>query len=375
MTGATMDMTMSSKRQMTLAFSKSIFFTGVAYASTIQSAGLVAVNHLGFANAGFAMLSSISSFLTAITSMTCGWLGDRARDRLWFIATCSGMGSLGYGVVYAIHTPLAFIIAYSAEGDPRTDFLRSVLRTIFAVSWVVVPPAAALIASFGSLLDAYALASISFAVCGSLTLVQILLAPSAAKVDMPKAPVTGTGSGFRTSFAWGLAGLVCIRTSLTPHSMPLAIANGLGGTPRDVWLALGMAAAIGIPCIILWGAAVTRHRKEHRIVFGGGLAAACLVLAAHDLIFLQVPNAITLAAFLSIPITYVQEVAPGRLGLPTSNYDVILVLGGVSAGRLFALTPTNGIYRKELYFCLLSTLAGLFLMSVSSIQRGQQNDH
>ncbi len=134
-------------------------------------------------NSLYALVMMLGSVGTALTSLVLGHFADRISDRRLLVIACAIMGGLAYGLIYLFHTQLTYILTfclilpfggalfsqtfsfsrvyYDAHYPQRSEFMISVLRTLFSVAWVVVPPLAGWIASQYSVFNVFACAALA----------------------------------------------------------------------------------------------------------------------------------------------------------------------------------------------------------------------
>jgi MFS family permease len=352
----------------------SLFVTGITYASTLPYSAVVGVDALGLSNGGYAALLMLSAAGQAVASVALGALSDRIGDRRFIVIACALTGGLAHGLIWALQTPWAFVVAtgflmpiggalfsqsfsfsrsfYNKVRPERAEFMVSMLRTLFAVAWVIVPPIAGLIAARYSVFDVFALSACAYFVCAALYGL-LLLDPVAkdgrksASADDAVAARVATGVSMPMRF--GIGGVVLINTAiaLNTTTAPLAIVTNFGGTVSDVGIYAGLAALLEVPCMLLWGVAGTRWPKHTLIVASAVVYSLYLLLVGHAssvaaVLWLQGLNAIATAGLMSIPISYLQDAIRGRVGLSTSLIDVVGVIARVAAAGLFALVAGGG---------------------------------
>ena len=346
----------------------SLFFTGITYASTLPYGAVVGIDTLGISNSGYAALLTLSALGSAAASVALGALSDRISDRRLIVIACASLGALAYGLVYLSHTSWAFVVAtgiimpfggalfsqsfsfarsyYNERQPERAEFMISMLRTLFAVAWVIVPPIAGAIAAADSVFDVYGLAAAAYLVCAAIFGV-LLLDPS-ARIGRPKASASGNATAeasarIATPMLFGIAGVILINVAigLNTTTAPLAIITNFHGTLADVGIYAGLAALLEVPCMLLWGVAATRWPKFALIVVSALVYAVYLFMLSRagsvaGVLWLQGLNAIATAGLMSIPISYLQDAIRGRIGLSTSLLDVVGVIARIAAAGLFA---------------------------------------
>jgi SET family sugar efflux transporter-like MFS transporter len=379
--------------------SASLFAIGISLASTTPYEAIIAIEALGFSPGGYALILTAASIVGLIASVSLGWLSDRIGDRRIIVLATALIGAVGFGLVYVLRSPAAFVIAYCVilpfgnaafsqtfayarvyydqkrPGD--AEFRITVLRSMYAASWVLVPPLAGWIAAVYQVFDVYLLAAVAYLGCGAISLA--LLASPEARIVPPAAKAEEIrGNGIALPMLVGIGGVllvnVSIRVSMT--ATPLAMVNNYGGTISDVGIASGIRALLEIPLMLLWGLAGRRFRK-HTLIAAGALVYAVCMLAmtqaqtvAH-VFWLQVPVAIAIAALMSVPISYMQEAIRGRVGLSTSLLDVTFVASGLLSAGIFGLVAGPGTYLDLFWIAgaLASVGAAILVFAHTVVER------
>lgn len=142
--------------------------------------------------------------------------------------------------------------------------------------------------------------------------------------------------------------------------LPLIIMRDLSGSLTQVGIAASFAAAIEVPVMIGWGYLAMRMRKDVILAIASMTFALYFVLMFFVSSFFQVlvfqgVAAVSIAALLSINISYLQDTIPGRVGLATSLVDVTRVVSVFTAAAVFSLN-TGATYTP-----LMAVAAGLCL--------------
>ena len=352
----------------------SLFLIGLSSASVAPYRAIVAIDNLGMSNSIYAVIMTLTSVGTAIASLVLGYFADRVSDRRFLVIACASLGALAYGLIYLFPTPLIYIIAFCAilpfggalfsqtfsfsrvyydqRHPDRAEFMVSVLRTLFTVAWIVVPPVAGWVASTYTVFDLFAAAALAHI---SFTLIfGLLFTDSKTKIGF-----TGKKEDKSATTSWriprerlvGIGGVTLLRVALALHltTLPLAIINDYGGTLRDVGINASIAAGLEVPFMLLWGLALSRFSKERILVVNGLIYALYLLLlfyaeSVSHVFWLQGLNAIATAALLSITISYMQEAIKGWVGLSTALMDVVTVVSTFTASATFAALASEGSY-------------------------------
>lgn len=376
---------------MAVLLSMSLCAIGVSYASTMPYDAVVAIDHLGISHAHYALILTVAAIVGLVASVALGWLSDHIGDRRLLILATAVIGAMGFGVIYVSRTPLAFAaitclvipfgnaafsqtfayarVYYDQHRPGDAEFRVTLLRSIYAASWVIVPPLAGFIAAVYNVFDIYLLAAVAYLICGAIALF-MLADPATRLVAKPPARVE-KGTGYiALPMLIGIGGVLLINVAvrLSGTVTPLAMVSNFGGNIGDVGISNGIRAALEIPLMIGWGL-LSRRIRKHTLIAAAALVYALylwLMAQAHtviDVYWLQVPAAIAIAALMSIPISYLQEAIRGRVGLSTSLLDVTLVIAGLLSAALFGIFAGPANYITLFWIsAVLSALGALTLV-------------
>src|SRR5690606_29993543 len=99
---------------------------------------------------------------------------------------------------------------YNAQRPDRAELLITILRTIFAIAWVLVPPVAGWIAATYSVFDVYALASAAYLVCALIFV--LLLGDSTTRIGAATKTqaTTAPANGIELPMLIGIGGVLLI---------------------------------------------------------------------------------------------------------------------------------------------------------------------
>lgn len=377
----------SASRYVTALLGTNAFFAGASFASTINYTAIIGIDVMGIPNAMYSVLLVVSALVSALASVVLGYLSDRIPDRRFLVIACGVTGTIGLGLVYVWRTPLAFIIClcaimpfgsaiysqsfafarayYNKVSPARAEFMNSVIRTIFAVAWAIVPPAVGWLAATTTVFNIYLVAGSAYLGCAILF--TIIARDERARVEPPVKAGADAAAQPRAAVdpvvMAGIAGIffIFMATQINNVTMPLLITATLKGSYGDLGLFAGLAAAIELPFMLLWGYALRWIPKHTIIAIAALLYGVYLYLLSRagsvtDILWLQLINGPATAALMSIPISYMQEAIRNRVGLSTSLLDVVRVASVMAAAGLFAwLTGTAPNY--PLMFAVAAGLA------------------
>jgi SET family sugar efflux transporter-like MFS transporter len=355
-----------------------VFFTGVTFASTLSYGAIAGIETLGISNGHYAILLMVSSVVGAVASVILGIISDRVRDRRVPVLGCALMGALGFALIFATRNQFGFVIAmaaivpfgmitfsqsfsyarsfYNARHIERAEFMMSMLRTLFSIAWAIVPPIVGWVAATTTVFNVYGIGAVAYLIV-ALVSGALMLNPI-AKIGVERTTRESGESAPRVKAeidrtivagAFGVA-FILIATQLTGVTAPLLIVTTLDGSLADLGLYAGIAAALEVPFMIMWGYALRRIGKHTIIVIAAVLYAIYLVLltragAVSDVLWLQLINGPAMAALMSIPLAYMQDVIRGRVGLSTSLLDLVYLVSSLSAAAIFgAMTAATKDY-------------------------------
>lgn len=376
-----------------------IFLSGAAFAAMTPYRAIVGVETLGLSNAAFGLVMALNALGGSAIAVLLGWLSDKVKDRRLLVLLCAIGGALGFVLVWAVRTPVGFATAFcllvpfgnalfsqsfsysraffDREQPDRSQLIMSLLRSVFTVAWIIVPPLAGWLAAQTS---AYAVFSISaIAHVGCTLAIALLWSQKNSVIGMDgtaaqSLPPAKVATGHRIGVVGVALSMVALQLNISV--LPLVIVSDLSGTLGQVGINSALAAAIEVPVMIGWGYLALRWRKE-RI-----LSLACFVFAVYfvllnfadsflHVLMLQVPAAIAIAALLSINISYLQEAIPGRVGLSTSLVDVTNVVASLAAAAIFAANPWQN-YVPLMGIAAVLCIAGSIALSLA---RNLSPDH
>lgn len=352
-----------------------LFFTGVTYASTLNYGAIVGIDTLGIPNERYALLLMVASLVGAAASVALGYISDKVPDRRILVIGCALMGALGFGLIFLFRSPLAFVIAtcvimpfggalfsqsfsfarsyYDRRAPARAEFMTSIFRTIFAGAWAIIPPFVGWVAATSGVFNVYAIAAAAYLVCALIYVILLGFADARIGALPRKADAAPQASArMEPAIMVGIVGvaLIFLATYVNNVTVPLLITVTLKGSFSELGIFSGLAAALELPFMVLWGYALRWVSKHTLIVLAALLYAVYMLLLSRagsvtEILWLQLINGPATAALMSIPISYLQDAIKGRRGLSTSLLDVVFVASSLAGAALFgALTAASPAY-------------------------------
>jgi predicted MFS family arabinose efflux permease len=382
-----------------------MFLIGVATAAARPYQSLIAIEQFGMSNANFSILLFAASMLGVAYALVLGNLSDLLQDRKRIILLTTTAGIIGFGVIYLFPKPLIFIVStlfiipilssqFSvlfgavraqtntfAEGDAAA--VNSLVRSVFALSWIMTPGLVALmLAKSDQLTLAYL---ISCLVCMIAFVLVWATFGSKAQANLEN-------NGSKPKFLAAMSALLDWRIALSIFAialilgsqhlntviMPLIITKAAGGKITDVGFIVGAIAAFEVPFMLAFGSAMRRYSAGQVLIFGTLIYAIYLSLLGvatqpwHLYALVPISSA-GAAAILSIPMTYLQNLLPNQPGLGSALLTIAAAIGGTASAGVFALgTYAFAGYSQTAFMGAgMAILGALFLTLIKNAKSGQ----
>ena len=377
----------------------------ILLASAMMSAiapyvSLVGVTALGLSPVAFSVILVASSGVTVGIAVLAGALSDVVRNRLVVALGLCLIGAIGYAAVFVFRNATAFALAtvllipFSAavysqlfallrsvpQSSADRDATTSIVRALFALPWIVVPPAAAaFLIWFPGETNIYGISALFAVLCALILLTLFGRLP-------PGAGGEGAGRRFLDGLARlrspALAGRVLIlgliygAHKLHSSIMALIVVQNIGGSIGEVGRVAGLTALLEVPMILLWGWLVPRLGKSTAVALGGlafgaYLGGLWLVSDISQVYVLTPISACGSAAILSVILVYVQEMLPDNPGLGTSLMTVTSFLGSAFSGLVFGIWGRDGAYQDLALVGALMAVAGAVAIGLIDRRRSQ----
>lgn len=383
-------------RPQLLVLSLMIFAQGSAFGATIPYLSVTAIGTLGISDQAFSLLVLVSSVSAVVISVSLGILSDLLGDRRHMLMAMSALGVIGYGAIYLFPSVPVFLGATSLvvpffyatssllfasarleTGDIEPADAASIngtLRAVVSAAWVITPAGLGLaLGASGNMLGAWGIAAL-FCLFILICATFVLKAP-------PSRPARDTSApGFLAALKELAARDVLIRmvsiaaiTStlrLSGTVWPLILTLQLGGKTADVGLIAGMTALVEIPFMLMWAHLLKRHGIVGMIVtaalgYSAYMAALSFASAPWHIYVLALPGAAFAAALLALPLSYFQDLFPGRPGLGTAFLPINSFLGnGINAAAFAVGSHFLGYSGSAWLGLALAVLGVIGLLSV-----------
>lgn len=366
-----------------------LFLCGLTGAATMPFLPVLGVRELGLADATLSLLLFTFSLAGLFAGVGMAVLSDMVGDRRLLIGATALSGVIGFGMVYLVPHVAVFIFAsivlipiagsgYSllfatirADTDAMAPADRAAInaavRAFFSGAWMLGPALVGLwLATAVSVRPAWAIA----AGISALSLVMALTIRKNAS-----RPTTGvTRQGFVSSLLLAAEPRILGRVAaisliaganiLITILQPLILTQSIGGTLADVGLVAGGCAALEIPFMLVWGSLLRRYDTITLMVTGSLIYIVFMLLmgfatAPWQIYALLIPNAFGLAAILSLPLSYFQDLLVERPGLGTALNQIMQFLSQSLSALAFAIgAPLIG-YSYSAFIGVGMALAGV----------------
>ena len=368
---------------------------GLQMAFLSPALALILVNLYGATTAEVGWVLSIYNASGFVASLVLPAYADRKGEYLRLMLVCGGLTAL-LAVVLAMATTLpmaaialvviggpagvgsSMLFAHLRHSGARTaDIVNT--RAIVSVAWVAGPPLATFIIGwFGD--QAILLAIAAVAVLNMATTAAMMAqrrahraAVAAGSAPVPPAPVEEDSPVGRlgTGLIMGAFILLQAANATAMTMMTVYVTQTLGLDVLWAGIALGVAAAVEVPALLLMGRLSARYSHLGLIAAGcvSGIAyyvGLALVSGPVLLIALQLLNALAFAAIAGIGLPLFQQMIP-RPGLATGLYLNTRRLGAIVSGPIIAVGSLTVLGQRGIFVtCAAATLVGLVIIAIAS---------
>ena len=320
-----------------------------------------------------------------VASLVIPVRADRRADYVRPMLGC-GLLMLALALVLALTTSLGVVLAalvvLGGPGTVGTTLLFAHVRhagaspsdvvntrAVFSVAWVAGPPVAALlVGAFGERAIPAALGAMALLnVATTAVMIRARAAAGDASLETRTEP---EHSPMRRSAVWlVVAAFVLLQaTNATAVAvMALYVTESIGLAVIWAGIALGVAAALEVPALLILARLARRHSSLGLIASGclagtAYYAGVALVTAPALLLALQVLNAWFIAAVAGTGLTLFQEIIP-RPGLASGLYLNTFRVGSILTGPIIVLgASTPAGYRGIFAGCAVLTLVSVLVL-------------
>ncbi|GHC50739.1 MFS transporter [Neogemmobacter tilapiae] len=371
-----------------------IFLYGFAGAATSPYQSMLAIQDLGLSDSAYAWIALLASVANVTMAIVAGLLSDRMHSYRAPLIFVSAFGILGYGMIWAIPSPLTFVLAtigplalFHATNSmlfgavrAQTDrfeaeearIVNALMRIMVSLSWVLMPGVVGIMMrGRDSMIAAWAIAAVVAAAC----MATILFGMKGAD-DTPPPPSRAALGDLRLLVGRGILarvlGVALISQVLHVNTavLPLIVTGQAGGKPEDIGFLVGMVAVLEVGFMVYWAWAVRGHNLTRALlissalylVYLGGLAVAS---APWHVYAASLIAGFSAAALISLPISYLLDLIRDRPGLSASLLAVNYFLGGALGAGVFGIgTALGGYGLTALLSGGLGVLGALLLMGL-----------
>ena len=368
---------------------------GLQMAFLSPALALILVNLYGATTAEVGWVLSIYNASGFVASLVLPAYADRKGQYLRLMLVCGALTALLAAVLAMATTLPAAAIALVVIGGPagvgssmlfahlrhsgaRTaDIVNT--RAIVSVAWVAGPPLATFIIGwFGD--RAILLAIAAVAVLNMATTAAMMAqhraqraaeAVGSAPVPPPRVEEESPVGRLGTGLIMGAFILLQAANATAMTIMTVYVTQTLELDVLWAGIALGVAAAIEVPALLLMGRLSVRFSHLRLIAAGclSGIAyyvGLALVSGPVLLIALQLLNALAFAAIAGIGLPLFQQMIP-RPGLATGLYLNTRRLGAIVSGPIIAVGSLTVLGQRGIFVtCAAVTLVGLVVIAIAS---------
>jgi predicted MFS family arabinose efflux permease len=368
-----------------------IFVQGSAYGSTLPYLSITAIRGLGMSDQAYSVLVFVTSVSAVTISVSLGILSDMIGDRRRIMIAMALMGVAGYGAIFLFPSVPVFIAATAfvipffqsvsslifvgvrteTAGLPRRDAaaINATVRAFMSASWVVMPAATGFaFAGSASMMGAWGVAglcALSIFLCSTFLLAKP--ADDAAPAKSPAGFFSALGELAAPVMLARMFSMAALTGTIRLASTlwPLILIVNLGGKTADVGIIAGIIALLEIPFMLIWANLLKRLTILTILIVAGLIYAGFMVALAFattpwQIYTLTIPAAAGAAALLSMPLTYFQDLFPGRPGLGTSFNPINSFVGNGLTALTFAVGAHYLGYSGTAWLGVAMALFGIF---------------
>jgi len=368
---------------------------GLQMAFLSPALALILVNLYGATTAEVGWVLSIYNASGFLASLVLPAYADRKGEYLRLMLVCGGLTAL-LAAVLAMATTLpiaaialvviggpagvgsSMLFAHLRHSGARTaDIVNT--RAIVSIAWVAGPPLATLIIGwFGDQAILVAIAAVAVLNMGTTAAMMTQrraqrAAEAAGSTPARPAPVEDGSPVGRLGIGLIMGAFILLQaanaTAMT--MMTVYVTQTLGLDVLWAGIALGVAAAVEVPALLLMGRLSARYSHLGLIAAGcmSGIAyylGLALVSGPVLLVALQLLNALAFAAIAGIGLPLFQQMIP-RPGLATGLYLNTRRLGAIVSGPIIAVGSLTVLGQRGIFVtCAAATLVGLVVIVIAS---------
>jgi MFS transporter, SET family, sugar efflux transporter len=365
---------------------------GLQIAFLIPTLALILVTLYGASTAEVGWILAVYNASGFVASLLVPSYADRREDYLRPMLAC-GVLTLILALVLAFTTSLPVaVVALVVLGGPAgvgstllfahlrhsgatpTDIVNT--RAIVSVAWIAGPPLATLIiGAFGNRAILLAIGAIAVLVIAT-TAVMISQQSAAPDHESPARAADDHLALRRRAVVLIVAAFVLLQAAnaTVTSIMTLFVTETMRIDVIWAGIALGVAAGLEVPALVLIGRLSLRFSSLRLIVTGcvAGIAyyvAMAYVTGPVMLLALQPLNAWCFAAIAGVGLTLFQQMIP-RPGLSTGLYMNTRRVGAIVSGPIIALGSTTALGNRGIFLaCGLLIVLALVVIAAAARQR------
>lgn len=367
-----------------------LFISGMTGGATLPYLSVVGIREFHLSDQSLSLLLFMIALANLIYGVTVAVFSDLIADRKPLLLSVLSAGIIGSGLIYLVPDIRVFAVcaillvplsnsSYSlgfatirslsnrlAASEARA--ITSVVRAIFSGSWILVPGLVALwISTSPSMLGAWGFSAIA---CLAGFLVILAFMPPIRSEPAKEVERLSFFASLKLAttpvmlMRVSSMSLVTAATRLIAIIQPLIITGRAGGTLIDVGIVAGSCAALEIPFMLIWGSLLKRLSVLQALAVGALIYAVFMGLLSFasqpwHIYLLLIPNAFGVAAILSLPLSYFQDLWLDKPGLGTSLNQMTSFLSAGMSALAFAVGAGLLGYSNTAWLGVVMALAGV----------------
>lgn len=300
---------------------------------------------------------SIAAFITGVGAVLL-------IGKFWIVIT---VGSMCFATSNAsVPTMYSFGRLYAESKNLNISRYNAYLRTMTSVGWMLAPAASFAMADWISLQAVFKMAlclGLFWAAVWYVVMPKQFRGPKHEKRPPPgDTPQVGVDRALyfaaATCFFFALTHVLC------SHALPLFYIREVGFPTYVPGISLSIKTMVEIVAILLSPWLVQRFGATTMLACSAILALVAFQILANveTLVGMAVGSAfegLYYGIFAGVGITFMQELAHGRIARATSLYMNALVLGGLSAGSLVGVIAQFADFRSSILLASVGAIAAM----------------
>lgn len=334
-----------------------------------------------------------------VAELCVGVVSDRLRSRRNLLAVCSALSGIGalcylglrdyYAVLAAgaiffgigaatFGQTFAYIRELAEARGSSAAMLTSILRSLTSVMWAVGPPVGFYLLSHDGFNVLYAVAAVLYMTGAVMfrTCMPNVAKPARKEIGEKRSGLPLAKLPGRVYLVLGATAILVTLNMMYQIDIALFVTKHLHLGIGIPGLLVGLAAAIEVPAMLIFGALADRVGAA-RLVLGAAMGAvlffALLPLATSvpELLAMQVLNAAWTCTALGIPVVIMQNELPEQPGVASSLFGTAFKVGLLLGGTITGVSAELLGFAHVFWVCAGGAVIAVLLMSIFCAVRGK----